>query len=452
MIISKRGTNPRIRRFFATMLSALAVTGITACDLDVAPDPHFVDADVNPAALKETMVGAEVGVSFAYDLWIYNTGLFAGGITGTGQIRWNQGERIVNRDLSQASGLTGGGRDRRGPSVAYYAWLQEAIAASKNAQNQLLAGDFAGSPTATAGLVANPMTSLEFARLSLFSGFLIVWLADHYCELVLYAQPPVLSSAMGYQEAAREFQNVLDATNAEPEIRMAALAGLARVNRLLGDLNAARGFATQVDPDFEYVATYSTATFEQNNHTWFRLWSFGEHAVAPQFRGLTVDDTGVEDPRMLLVKNAVPPRGSVDDVWSPLKMPAAGSPIMITSGVEMLFIRAEAALETDLALTVTMINAARTERGLDIAWAPTLPLNHTEILDKLIDERRIALYLEGTLNGDTRYYIEKYGIDLFQTEIPQGFPVGDITCRRLPDREIETIEGLNYTRPCVFCS
>ena len=72
-------------------------------------------------------------------------------------------------------------------------------------------------------------------------------------------------------------------------------------------------------------------------------------------------------------------------------------------------------------------------------------LSGNALRDKLIEERRRTLFLEGTLMGDTRLYKTKYSVDKFHTSIPQGLTVGSMTCRLVPQREIDNIPGLVYT-------
>lgn len=420
---------------FWTLGLSVAVLGTAACDdlLTVDPDPHFVDATQNPPLLQETMVGAKVDMDWAYDVMLYQMNQLGGGIVAVGNLRFALSQRLVNEGGGQSGGLTGGERDNRGPEVAYYAYVQQAIASAERARERILSGEFEGLD----------QNSAEYARLSVYRGFEIVWLSDLYCELVLDAQPPRYSSDEGYQIAQQHFEEALSATGVEEEIRLAATAGMARVHRLLGNDAQAAQFAAQVPPDFEFVSTYSTNTFEQTNRVWFRTWGFGEHSISSRFRDLTVDDTGVPDQRTLLVKNPVPPRGEFDDVYAPVKMPSGSDPVVITNGTEMRYIVAEAALTSDPDRTVEIINEIRAERGVDIEWQPQ-GTGPNEIRDKLIDEKQRTLLVEtGVLLGDKRLYLRKYGLDLFHTEIPQGFPVGDITCQVLPRREIDNIEGLS---------
>ena len=167
----------RVRLGARLLVMALAVTVTPACEglLEVAADPHYVDASLNPAQLSETMVGALVDLNFAYDVWMYETNMFSGGMVALGLLRYTQSLRQQDRGGGQAGGLTGGGRDRRGPGVAYYAFLQQAIASSHAAQERILAGEFE--------TISNPSSSAEFARVSVYNGFELVWLADFYLRV-----------------------------------------------------------------------------------------------------------------------------------------------------------------------------------------------------------------------------------------------------------------------------
>jgi len=433
-------SKPTVRKagrcVIAMLPLVIAVTVMTACEgvLDVDPDPHFVDASKNPAQLNETMVGAQVDLNNAYDVWVYETNMSSGGMVSLALLRYTNSLREFDRNGGQAGGLTGGGRESRGPGVAYYAYLQQAIASSHRAQERITNGEFEG--------VAEG--SEQFSRAALFNGWEVLWLSTFYCEFVLYGKGPVHTSQQGYQMAADQFQAAASAGGATDDTRSAARAGLARANWQMGNEAAAVQSAALVDPAFVYQASYSTNTFEQTNRIWFRTWGFGEHAIAAPFRNLTVDDTGTPDPRTLMTVDPVPPRGDFDNVYAPHKVSSGGSPLNITSGVEMQYIIAEEALTSNPDLAVTIINENRARRGLDIVWTPT-GTPATEIRDKLIDERRRTLLVEGTIMAENRLYIDKFGLNLFHTTIPQGLTVGTETCKALPQREIDNIPGLVYT-------
>jgi hypothetical protein len=320
---------------------------------------------------------------------------------------------------------------------AWYAYLQQALAGTSRNLARVSGGDF---PT-----IADPENSVEFAKLSLYRGFELIWLADVWCDFVLDGQGPVYTSVQGWTMAGQQFQNVLDAANATANDRQAALAGLARVNRLLGNWTQASAFASQVDPAFQFQATYSTILTQNTNRIWFHLWSFGEHTTSARWRNLTLDGTATVDPRTRLQPNPVPAIGSLDLLFAPLKVPSGASPLNITSGVEAQFILAEAAIAGgNLQNAVDIINAIRVRRGVSLVWTPAT-LDQPTVLNKLIDERGRTLLFEGTRVGDLRFYKKTYGIDLWHTTIPQNSLVGTATCHPLQQAELDNIPGLSYT-------
>jgi hypothetical protein len=413
---------------------AIALTVLAGCDglLDVERDPHYVDVDKDPPQLAETIIGAAADLFFSYDVWMYESGMFAGDFVAVGRLRFETSTRNVSTAAGQSGGLTGGGRDLPGPAVAWYAYLQTAVSSAHAAQERILAGDFKD--------VSDPPNSQEYARVSVYKAYAMLWLSDMYCTIAFLGRGPELTSKQGYEAAAGEYQKALNAANADRETRQAALVGLARISRLLGDDAAARSFAQQVDPQFEFLATYSSTTLEQNNHIWFRTWSFGEHSVGPTYRNLNLEN-GAPDPRVRLEKNPVLPRGTDDDVYAPFKVPSAGSSLRLATGVEAQYIIAEAALQTDPQKAVDIINQIRTQRGVSLVWSPA-GTGPNEIRDMLLEERRRTMFLEGTRMGDVRLYLERYQLDLFPTSIPQGVQMGTQICFPLPDRERENNPGL----------
>ena len=109
----------------------------------------------------------------------------------------------------------------------------------------------------------------------------------------------------------------------------------------------------------------------------------------------------------------------------------------------MHFIIAESLYSTDADSARALLNTIREARG--VTEDVSASLTGTALRDKIIDERRRTLLFEGTLLGDTRLYKTKYSVDKFHTTIPQGLAVGSMTCRLVPQREIDNIPGLFYT-------
>lgn len=427
------------KKLLFALLVSVAAVGLTACGdlLDVAPDDRFVDASKNPPLLQEVLVGTEVDLNHAYDIWMWESGMFGGEMVSLAFLRWAISQRLPIESMGVSGGLTGGLRNARGPGEAWYSFLQRALAGTAEAKRRILAGEFPS--------VQDPPNSPELAQVAVRRGFELIWLADVWCDFVLDGQPVIYESMDGWTLAAQNFEEALRATGARTQDRQAALAGLARVRRILLEDQIALQYAQQVTPSFQYQAHYATTIFENTNRIWFRSWGFGEHGIHQQWRGLTLDNTGIPDPRTALTRDPVPPRGVLDSLWAPNKVPSGASPLNVTSGVEAQFIVAELVLNTDPQRTVDIINAVRSQRGVNAVWQPAT-LDPAVILDKLIDERRRTLFLEGVIVHDNRYWMKRYGKDTWHKEIPQGVPVGDTTCHPLQQREIDNIGGLpTYT-------
>lgn len=432
----------RLTRHFRSAAALASLAALASCSgiLDVKPDVATVDAKKNPPLLTEVMNGAAVDLNFSYDIWMMGSGMFGNEMNSVSFLRWEMANRIPNQNIGLSSGTGASSPNDRAVRAnfpAWYAYLQQALAGTSRNLARVTAGDFPS--------ITDPENSVEFAKLSLYRGFELIWLSDVWCDFVLDGKPTVYTSVQGWTMAGQQFQNVLDAANASASDRQAALAGLARVNRLLGDWTQAAAYAAQVDTAFQFQATYSTVLTANTNRIWFHLWSFGEHTTSARWRNLTLDGTTTPDPRVRLQPSPVPALGTLDQLYAPFKVPSGSSPLNITSGVEARFILAEAAIAAgDLTGAVNLINRIRAQRGVTLTWTPAT-LDQPTVLNKLIDERARTLLFEGTRVGDLRFYKKTYGIDLWHTSIPQGSVVGAATCHPLQQAEIDNIPGITYT-------
>lgn len=422
-------------------LLPLASFALLSCDVRaIQPDPNVIDLDSQLPFLAESMTGATVNFAWAYDSWMWEVVQFGDEANAVGLIRWQPSARSVGDTYGVSGGLTGGWRVPLGPDLAHFNFLQTAVATAHQLQERLLAGDFVGE------IGEDPANSAEYARASLYKGFAMIWSADLYCEIAFLNRGPLYQPTDVYALVAEEFGKALSATNAEPSVRQAALMGLARAELWLGNDEAAADYAAQVDPGFEFVTRYGSGRPEEFNHIWFRFWSWGEHSFSDSYRALTLDDTGIPDPRLELAINPVPPRGDLDDVYAPLKVSSPSSPLRVTSGVEARYILAEVALNQGrINETIELINAVRAQRGVEVVWSPVLATDE-DVRLKLIDERRRALSLEGVRLGDIRRYENRYGLDFWRKTIPQEphhVVEHDVKCMPLPARERENNPGLN---------
>lgn len=419
MDTSKTRFGVRARLAACAVAVGVATAGCTNL-LDVGSDPQVVDAD-SPVSLSAAMVGATADLFQSYDSFIVWSGLFNDEFVNSGTApgiqSWDR------RDLGEDGA---GGGTGRGSSIGggNYGLLQRAVAISDIQQQRIEEGGF--EQIADQGTDA-----AEYARFSAFTAYAKTWIADLWCSTAFGGVGPELTTEDVYRIAEEEFTAAIQAANAEPEIRELALVGRARVRLNLGDDQGALADAQQVDPDFEFLANYSTASFEQRNRIHFRIWDFGNWSVGPAFRDLTIDDTGIPDPRVELVLNPRPAFEPSQDLYAPLKVPSASTSLRIASGDEARYMIAEI---QGGQVAVDIINDIRARRGIATQWTPSGG-GANEIRDKVIDERKRSLFLEGVRMGDLRRYLDRYGLDFYPTSTPQGFPMGNQTCIPLPEVE-----------------
>lgn len=406
-------------RVFVLLAVAVGLLAAGGCDnpLAVVSDPDEVDGD-QPVPLPQVMTGATFDLFKAYDVKVLFSGLFGAEFVNSGTALQDWDRRDVDPDCC--------GGNERGQSLGSpnYVSMQRAVRVAEIAQQRIRDGEFEA--------IDEPHEdSPEFARVSMYSGFARVWLADLFCTLAFNGTGPELTSREAYELAEQEFTQALEAEGVEGEVRQAALVGRARVRLILGDDAGASSDASQVDPNFEFQAHFSTNTFEQRNRVWYHTWQFRNWSVAPRFRGLTIDDTGNPDPRVELADNPADALDPSQELFTPIKSDQPNSPLVIASGDEAQYILAEVQGGSE---AVDIINDVRQRNGISTEWSPTGG-SPNEIRNKLIEERARTLFLEGVHLGDLRRYLEKHGLDLFPTSTPQGFSMGNQTCVPLPNVE-----------------
>lgn len=409
------------KRVAACALSLSLMGVFASCEglLDVDPDPQIVDGG-SVIGLREALIGAKAEFFQSFDSFIVWGGLlndeFASSGTAPGIHAWDR--RDVPADHGGGAG--------RGNSIGggNYVLLQRAVAVSDIGQDRVIAGEFEE-------IADEGTNSQEFAEFSVMTGFAKASIGALWCTTAFGGVGPELSSMDVYARAEEEFTAAINAANASDETHQAALVGRARVRLFMGDDAGAVADAQEVSPDFEIFATYSTNSFAQRNRVHFRTWDFANWTVGPAFRDLTIDDTGVPDPRVDLALNPVPAFEPSQDLLAPFKVATPTTPLRYASGDEAQYTIAEI---QGGQTAVDIINAVRARHGITEVWTPSGG-DPDEIRNKVLDERKRMLFLEGTRQGDLRRYITRYGLDLFPTSTPQGFPMGNQTCLPLPEIE-----------------
>jgi hypothetical protein len=408
-------------RLPALLLAMLLVT--TACDslLDVAPDPDTVGGEQidNPTSLPARLIGAEADFFFSYDQAIALAGLFVDElIDGTGL------DEIDERRVQASNGLIGSADESPEGIDGLWTPLQRAAFVSNDLQEDILAGKFPDQ-------IPDPTNSPELARVSLFAGYSKLVLGELFCSTAFNGTGPEFTSQETFALAEDEFTQAIQAANAPTEVRFAALLGRARARLQQGDLQGALADASQIPPDFVLLAdVFSNNSQKEENDIWNMLTDSQRFSVAPDFRFLTIDDTGIDDPRLDVFQDPEDPTTTDGtELFQVAKYLSPTSPIQFTTGDEAQFILAEIALRNgEVATAVDIINEVRERHGIDTDFESQNP---DEVLLKLTEEKGRTLFLEGQRMGDLRRWLDVFGLNLF----PTGPGFGDQTCFPLPDAE-----------------
>lgn len=420
----------------AFLLSA-AVLFAGGCDAltDVQPNDRTVPADEleNPSSFQARLVGAQADFFFAYDMAVAWQGLYTDEL-------YDPGSEVEQRRV-QPSNATIGSVDEAPEGIdGLWTPMQRAAFVTNDLQGDIKDGNFPEQ-------VPDPENSAQLARVSLFAGYTKITLADQFCSLAFGGDGPELTPQETYQQAITDFTEAIEADNAEAAIKNAAYVGRARTHLQLGNTQEALSDARQVPEGFEYrPSAFSTNSQREQNDLWNMLTDSQRFTVDPRYRNMTIDGTANGDPRVDVFQDPEDPFGVDGSTpqFQSQKYTSPTDPIRIASWVEAQYIIAE--IEGGQT-AVGIIDDVRDAQGIDETFSST---NATEIRNKVIEERRRALFLEGQRMGDLRRYEEKFD------DLPEAgrFPDGtdaDVdppseyengTCFPLPDAERETNPGI----------
>lgn len=233
------------------------------------------------------------------------------------------------------------------------------------------------------------------ARANLFAGFANRLLGENVCNAVIdggkaEAREVHFKRAEDYFTAAAQIAQAAGST--AQDIYLASLAGRASVRAWQGNWSGATADASLVPASFVYKALFANTTArEQNaffNPTFRQFYQTvaGTPWLAP--KDARTPYQPVLDSKGVQIKT----RDGRWPMYAQMKYPALDSDIPITSGVEMLLLRAEAALRAkDLAGATTQMNANRAQFKMGAVTAPTTEAAAWELLKF---ERGATLWLE----------------------------------------------------------
>lgn len=402
------------RRGVLTVAAALLMSTMTACDglLDVDIPGAVSEEDLNNPALAVPLFNSGLGAfECAFGNYVATVGVLTEEyIVSSAWLNDNiWGWRGV--ETQSAAGTCSNNRNASG--FGAYTPLHEARFIIESTIDRISAFDVAAVPD------RDQMVTTLYA----YAGYAYTLLGEGFCEMAI-DQGPLMQPAEVLQRAEADFTEAIDrsGTSLDPDIRLLALLGRARVRLNLGDAAGAAADAAAIPAGWRYVADYSTLQGNRENRLYNITVRNSFLSVAPEYRGLTV--TGEPDPRVPVENSGAFGHDGTTEQWVQRKYLTADAPIPIASWEEAKLIIAEA---LGGAQAITAINELRAAQGI----APLDSPDPANMLPVILEERRRQLFSEGhRLNDMLRHDIA------FPTGTNhKGQTYGPTTCLWLPDQE-----------------
>lgn len=251
------------------------------------------------------------------------------------------------------------------------------------------------------------------AQALLYAGYANRMLGENMCEAVIDGGP-IASRDANLERSEGFFAEAMSVASSAglSDVATAAQAGRAAVRLFRGDDAGAAQDAAAVPRDFVFQAQFGANPVGHTN--WIHYISsntpYRAHSVYDTYYEDYYRDTG--DPRTPWGTDPAVP--TAEFTWVPwlfqLKYPELTSPMRLSSGREMVLVRAEAALRAgNWQQALDLLNSLREGLVSDHDGAP-LPLwtagNLTEAWTALKRERGIELWLETRRLGDLWRWVE----------------------------------------------
>lgn len=417
---------------------------ISACDFSVDnPGPTPDEQLSEEISLPSIVAGMERATAEALNYIAYEGGAVS--------LEINAGGSIGNFGISTA--------ERRGnlnPSESDFTWElgQRARFTAEDGVERMrnvLGDEFSSSELAAQAL--------------LWEGYSNRLLGANFCKAVIDGGE-AQSNDVHFQRAEEAFTEAFEIANriGDTERANAALAGRASVRLHRGNLDGAVSDAQSVPDEFEYALEYQSQAQEQYNRIYWANANapYRAHTVADTYIG--PDATGEEDLGFSPIDGSdyygdtgdsrVPydanPEEEFGDtgniIWYPQrKYDTRSAPVTLSSGDEMLLIRAEAQLrDGNWQQAMTLINDLRAEVPNDNTGGTGVVErsadNETEAWGHLKRERMLELWLEGRRMGDRRRWITDDAVPNAHSN--QDLPGRDY-CWPISQTELESNENVS---------
>jgi hypothetical protein len=270
----------------------------------------------------------------------------------------------------------------------------------------------------------------DVARGYLLAGFANRWLGEVQCTSTIDGGPEVPRTEH-FNRADSLFSRAIAVGGAAgvDAIVEAAYGGRASIRAWLGNWAQAVQDAQQVSPGFGYDAVFSTVSGAVSNDLVFETNNRREFTV---FNTIW-ENQPQDDPRVtweIPRDNAgqiLKGQDGETDFYRQLKYLDEDADVPLTHGVEMLVLRAEAALrDGNVGQMTTLLNQARAENGLDPIAEPGSVADAWPVLRF---ERAAALWLEGRRLYDLHRWAAEGGM------VADPFSQGRDTCFPISDQE-----------------
>ncbi|MQA92406.1 MAG: RagB/SusD family nutrient uptake outer membrane protein [Gemmatimonas sp.] len=403
-------------RWFAVALLAVG----TGCDLEVSNPGPVQDDFLNDSGAHAALVaGIEMSVARGFSM----VGFFGADAAK----EYTQGGRIHPIKLTPNPGQLD--LDEQLPDNAWND-AHEARWVAEDGVRRLMenVSSFDSSPLA--------------ARALLYSGYTNRLLGENMCDAVIDGDE-MQDRTVHLERAESWFTDAIAVAEAagEADLVTAAYAGRASVRLWLAKNDEAVADAMQVPVDFEYRLEFGLA--DDQHYNWIQYVSsntpYRLHSVWNTYYEDYYLSTG--DPRVAWGTDPDVPTAEFAYVpwYFQLKYPELDSPMNLSSGREMVLIRAEAALRSgDRDGAMDLINSLRT--GIADDTGTPIPLwtasNATEAWTALKRERGIELWLETRRLGDLWRWVENDvpgEMEDVSDRIRLCFPVGRIELETNPN-------------------
>lgn len=363
-----------VRSMRGSMLAGAAALGLGACNLDVA-SPSVIDA----ATFDPNADGQTLSLSAQTNFYIaFQAVAQAGGLIS--EELWSGAARAQARRLSSRTFASTDDINAR-----VFAPLSLAIASNRSAVSVLSQG-------------ASAATDVNRARSAMILGFSVELMAETMCTGVIQGGPELTDPQL-LDTAITAFTSALTVAKAAgaagTTIMNASNVGLARAYLQRGNYAAAALTAALVPASFTTdVVTSANLSTQSSLGNQFYASSLAGVLVAPARYRQSDARVSIDSTQPGNTQNGLP-------FIIQTKYSSYSDPIRLASGLEALYIVAEAQLHGSAATTtaIALINARRAA-GMQSAYAGAT--DTLSVIAELLNQRARDFWLEGKKLGDLR--------------------------------------------------